>query len=96
MARVTVEDCIDKVENRFDLVLLASHRARMISSGAQITVERPTPIAEIAMPESLLLPFIFDFERRELVVGETSSVFQPTEEMTAELAGAGSYVAEPE
>jgi DNA-directed RNA polymerase subunit omega len=40
MARVTVEDCIDKVENRFDLVLLASHRARMISSGAQITVER--------------------------------------------------------
>ena len=40
MARVTVEDCIDKVENRFDLVLLASHRARMISSGSQITVER--------------------------------------------------------
>ena len=40
MARVTVEDCIDKVENRFDLVLLAGHRARMISSGAQIAVER--------------------------------------------------------
>jgi DNA-directed RNA polymerase subunit omega len=40
MARVTVEDCIDKVENRFELVLLASHRARMISSGSQITVER--------------------------------------------------------
>ena len=41
MARVTVEDCIDKVENRFDLVLLASHRARMISSGAQITISQP-------------------------------------------------------
>ncbi|MCC6888002.1 MAG: DNA-directed RNA polymerase subunit omega [Hyphomicrobiales bacterium] len=40
MARVTVEDCIDKVENRFDLVLLASHRARMVSAGAPITVER--------------------------------------------------------
>src|SRR5262245_30566372 len=41
MARITIEDCIDKVENRFELVLLASHRARMISSGAlQITVER--------------------------------------------------------
>ena len=40
MARVTVEDCIDKVENRFDLVLLASHRARMVSSGAQITIDR--------------------------------------------------------
>ncbi len=40
MARVTVEDCIDKVENRFDLVLLASYRARMISSGSQITLDR--------------------------------------------------------
>lgn len=40
MARVTVEDCIDKVENRFDLVLLAGHRARMISSGAPITINR--------------------------------------------------------
>lgn len=40
MARVTVEDCIDKVENRFELVLLASHRARLISQGSQLTVDR--------------------------------------------------------
>ena len=40
MARVTVEDCVDKVENRFNLVLLAAHRARTISSGAPITVDR--------------------------------------------------------
>lgn len=40
MARVTVEDCIDKVDNRFDLVLLASHRARQVSQGALITVDR--------------------------------------------------------
>lgn len=40
MARVTVEDCIDKVENRFELVLLASHRARMIASGTPILVLR--------------------------------------------------------
>lgn len=40
MARVTVEDCIDKVENRFELVLLASHRARQISQGGQITIAR--------------------------------------------------------
>ena len=40
MARVTVEDCIEKIENRFDLVLLAAHRARSISSGATITVPR--------------------------------------------------------
>ena len=40
MARVTVEDCVDKVENRFELVLLAGHRARLISTGAEITVAR--------------------------------------------------------
>lgn len=40
MARVTVEDCVDKVSNRFDLVLLAAHRARMVSSGAPILVDR--------------------------------------------------------
>ncbi|WP_265975216.1 DNA-directed RNA polymerase subunit omega [Brucella intermedia] len=40
MARVTVEDCVDKVENRFELVLLAGHRARQISQGAQITIDR--------------------------------------------------------
>ena len=40
MARVTVEDCIDKVDNRFELVLLAGHRARLISQGAPITVPR--------------------------------------------------------
>ncbi len=40
MARVTVEDCIDKVDNRFELVLLAGHRARQISQGAPITIER--------------------------------------------------------
>jgi DNA-directed RNA polymerase subunit omega len=40
MARVTVEDCIDKVENRFELVLLAGHRARMISSGSPLTIDR--------------------------------------------------------
>lgn len=40
MARVTVEDCVDKVENRFDLVLLAGHRARMIAAGSPPTVPR--------------------------------------------------------
>jgi DNA-directed RNA polymerase subunit omega len=40
MARVTVEDCVDKVPNRFDLVMLAAHRAREISSGSSITVDR--------------------------------------------------------
>ena len=40
MARVTVEDCVDKVPNRFDLVLLAAERAREISGGADLTIDR--------------------------------------------------------
>lgn len=40
MARVTVEDCVDKVSNRFDLVLLAAQRARQISGGAELTLDR--------------------------------------------------------
>ena len=73
MARVTVEDCIDKVENRFDLVLLASHRARMISSGSQIAVERDKDknpvvalreIAEQAVsPEDLKEDFIQSLQK---------------------------------
>ena len=40
MARVTVEDCVDKIPNRFELVLLAGQRARQISAGAELTIER--------------------------------------------------------
>lgn len=40
MARVTVEDCVDKVPNRFELVMLAAHRARAISAGSALTVDR--------------------------------------------------------
>ena len=40
MAPVTIEDCIDKLPNRFELVLLSAHRARMISQGATITLDR--------------------------------------------------------
>lgn len=64
MARVTVEDCIDKIPNRFDLVMLAAHRARTISAGSPISVERENdknPVvalreiaAENLKPEELL------------------------------------------
>jgi len=73
MARVTVEDCIDKIENRFDLVLLAAHRARLISSGQPILVERDRDknpvvalreIAETALaPEDLSEDFIHSLQR---------------------------------
>ena len=73
MARVTVEDCIEKVENRFDLVLLSAHRARMISSGQQITVDRDNDknpvvaLREIAdgtlTPEDLEEDFIHSLQK---------------------------------
>ena len=73
MARVTVEDCIDKVENRFDLVLLASHRARMISSGQPIRIDRDddknpvVALREIAdgeiMPDDLREDFIHSLQK---------------------------------
>jgi DNA-directed RNA polymerase subunit omega len=60
MARVTVEDCIDKVDNRFELVLLASHRARMIATGSQITVPRDNdknPVVSLReIAEETLMP----------------------------------------
>ncbi|MBL4806501.1 MAG: DNA-directed RNA polymerase subunit omega [Rhodobacteraceae bacterium] len=40
MARVTVEDCIDKIPNRFELVIMAAHRARQLAAGAELTVDR--------------------------------------------------------
>ncbi|MGH6662494.1 MAG: DNA-directed RNA polymerase subunit omega, partial [Rhodospirillales bacterium] len=40
MARVTVEDCVTKIPNRFELVMLAAQRARAVAAGAQLTVER--------------------------------------------------------
>ena len=73
MARVTVEDCIDKIENRFDLVLLAAHRARLISSGQPILVDRDRDknpvvalreIAESALsPGDLSEDFIHSLQR---------------------------------
>jgi len=73
MARVTVEDCIDKVENRFELVLIAAHRARLISSGASITVDRDNDknavvaLREIAeetlSPEDLKEDFIHSLQK---------------------------------
>lgn len=85
MARVTVEDCIDKIENRFDLVLLAAHRARLISSGQSILVERDNDknpvvalreIAETALaPDDLKEDFIHSLQRHvEVDEPETEAV----------------------
>ena len=73
MARVTVEDCIDKLPNRFELVLLAAHRARSISQGAPITIERDNDknpvvaLREIAdetlVPEDLREEYIHSMQK---------------------------------
>ena len=58
MARITVEDCLEHVDNRFDLVLLASRRARQISQGADVLVpaenDKPTVIALREIAEGLV------------------------------------------
>ena len=73
MARVTVEDCIDKLPNRFELVLLAAHRARLISQGAPITIDRDNDknpvvaLREIAdetiVPEDLREEYIHSMQK---------------------------------
>jgi len=73
MARVTVEDCIDKLPNRFELVLLAAHRARAVSQGAPITVDRDNDknpvvaLREIAeetlVPEDLREEYIHSMQK---------------------------------
>ena len=73
MARVTVEDCVDKVPNRFELVLLAAHRARAITSGAQLVVDRDNDknpvvsLREIAStkikPDQLREDFVHSLQR---------------------------------
>ncbi len=69
---------------------------KLIPARAPITVERPVPIAEIPIPESLLLPFIFDFERPELTDGEEGSLAVLMQAEPGDLALAGAYVAEPD
>ncbi len=93
MARVTVEDCIEKVPNRFELVLLAGQRARQISGGAEITLERDrdknpvVALREIAeatvSPESLVDRIITDLQKVHIdeddVADELGSLAQSAE-----------------
>ena len=64
MARITVEDCLDKVDNRFQLVLVAAKRARQLSHGAQPLIEwendKPTVVALREIAENLVGPSILD------------------------------------
>lgn len=91
MARVTVEDCVDKVPNRFDLVMLAAHRAREIASGAPLSVDRDNDknavvalreIADEAQP-------VDDLRERMIVTTQTQiEVDEPEEDAMALVIGA--------
>jgi len=85
MARVTVEDCVDKVTNRFELVLLASHRARGMSAGAELLVERDNDKNPVVALREIADKKLIPEEIREDLVGSLQKqvdVDEPEEEMT--------------
>ena len=79
MARVTVEDCIDKVDNRFELVLLASHRARLISQGAAITIDRDNDKNPVVALREIAEDTVVPDELRETIITTLQRVDERTE-----------------
>ena len=92
MARVTVEDCVDKIPNRFDLVMMAAHRARELSAGADLTIERDNDknpvvalreIADETITASGLRESAIEAHQRQIEVDE------PEDDAMALLMGGG-------
>ncbi len=92
MARVTVEDCVDKIPNRFDLVMMAAHRARELSAGDELTVDRDNDknpvvalreIADETITASNLREAAIEAHQRQIEVDE------PEEDAMALLMGGG-------
>src|SRR3974390_631667 len=86
MARVTVEDCVDKVPHRFELVLLAAHRARSIANGSQITIEAENDknpvialreIAEKTIPPEDMREALIHSIQKNVEVDEPEAVAAP-------------------
>ncbi|MBO9395704.1 MULTISPECIES: DNA-directed RNA polymerase subunit omega [unclassified Shimia] len=91
MARVTVEDCVDKVQNRFELVMLASHRAREISAGAAITLDRDNDKNPVVALREIAEETQTADELRERLIESNQSqieVDEPEEDRMALLMGA--------
>ena len=91
MARVTVEDCVDKVPNRFDLVMLAAHRAREINTGSPLSIERDNdknPVVALREIAEETQP-IDDLRERMIESSQTQiEVDEPEEDAMALLLGA--------
>jgi DNA-directed RNA polymerase subunit omega len=69
MARVTVEDCVDKVSNRFDLVLFAAQRARQVSAGAELTIDRDRDKNPVVALREIAEETVTPADLKEAVIG---------------------------
>ena len=79
MARVTVEDCVEKVPNRFSLVLLAAHRARAISAGAALMVDRDNDKNPVVALREIADDVVDGEELRESVIASLQRVDERSE-----------------
>jgi len=79
MARVTVEDCVERVPNRFSLVLLAAHRARAISTGSPLTVDRDNDKNPVVALREIADEAVQSEELRETLIGTLQRVDERTE-----------------
>ncbi|HCD16238.1 MAG: DNA-directed RNA polymerase subunit omega [Rhizobiales bacterium TMED83] len=89
MARVTVEDCVDKVTNRFELVLFAAHRARGMSAGAELLVERDNDKNPVVALREIADEKLVPDDIREDLIGSLQKqvdVDEPEEEVLAPAA----------
>lgn len=93
MARVTVEDCVDKIPNRFDLVLLAAQRARQISGGAELTLDRDRDKNPVVALREIAEETVVPDDLSEAVV-QTLQRVQIDEEDTPDAIGSLSASAE--
>ena len=86
MARVTVEDCVDKVSNRFDLVLLAAQRARQISGGADLTIDRDRDKNPVVALREIAEETVKPRDLHEAAISNLQKVRVDEEDETDELA----------
>jgi DNA-directed RNA polymerase subunit omega len=86
MARVTVEDCVDKIPNRFDLVLMAAQRARQISGGADLTIDRDRDKNPVVALREIAEETVRPRDLQEAVVSSLQRVQIDEEDATDELA----------
>ena len=79
MARVTVEDCVDKVPNRFDLVMLAAHRAREIAAGSPLTIDRDNDTNPVVSLREIADDVVDADDLRENLIGTLQRVDERSE-----------------